>query len=113
MRRLYTSSDYTTQYDTGVVLGRTQITGNPSSNSLYTASDMVELTIGNPALSRQSDGSFKLSFNISQVADILSFTTEDLIGLSPTINTDGKIELPFTSSDGSPFYKLQFGTNDE
>tara|TARA_E500000178_G_scaffold291064_1_gene294769 strand:- start:5885 stop:7183 length:1299 start_codon:yes stop_codon:yes gene_type:complete len=111
IKRIYTDSEYTNSYDLGVLAGRTDVLDNPNDYSLFTASDMITLAGGNPVLSKGSEGSYQLVFAVLESSDLEDFTNKDLIGLTPTVNTNAEIELPFTSSSDVAFYRLQIAAD--
>ena len=111
IKRIYTDSEYTDSYDLGVLAGRTDVLDNPNDYPLFTASDLITLAGGNPVLTKGSEGSYELVYEVLESSDLEDFTNKDLIGLTPTVNTNGEIELPFISSSDVAFFKLQIPTN--
>ena len=74
-----------------------------------TLEQLQTLAAGSPVLSKDPDGSFRLSFGLQKSTDLETFVPLDLSGLNPTINEQGQIELRLTSIEDTAFFRLQFG----
>ena len=104
---LYTTSQYTDNYNAGQTAGRSEVTSFPSSYNLYTATDLSEaynagqqnvisnpnthnlyttsqiqnMAVGDLVLSRQSGGGFVLNYDIEQSTDLQNWTRYEALSL--------------------------------
>ena len=79
---LYTHSEYQTSQATGV----NAVLASPNAWSLYTAGQIQDMSIGNPVLTKNQNGTFVLNYDIEQSNDLKIWTpyrvkTEELTGL--------------------------------
>lgn len=79
---LYTQSEYQTSQATGV----NAVLASPNAWSLYTAGQIQDMSIGNPVLTKNQNGTFVLNYDIEQSNDLKIWTpyrvkTEELTGL--------------------------------
>ena len=79
---LYTQSEYQTSQATGV----NAVLASPNAWSLYTAGQIQDMSIGNPLLTKNQNGTFVLNYDIEQSNDLKTWTpyrvkVEELTGL--------------------------------
>lgn len=79
---LYTQSEYQTSQATGV----NAVLASPNAWSLYTAGQIQDMSIGNPLLTKNQNGTFVLNYDIEQSNDLKTWTpyrvkAEELTGL--------------------------------
>ena len=79
---LYTQSEYQTSQATGV----NAVLASPNAWSLYTAGQIQDMSIGNPLLTKNQNGTFVLNYDIEQSNDLKTWTpyrvkSEELTGL--------------------------------
>ncbi len=78
VRRYYTDAQMATrdsaQYAAGQTAGRADVTTSPNSYSLYTVGQIQELSVGSLLLTRNTDGSFTLNYDLEQSTDLVNWT---------------------------------------
>ena len=79
---LYTQSEYQTSQAAGV----NAVLASPNAWSLYTAGQIQDMSIGNPVLTKNQNGTFVLNYDIEQSNDLKTWTpyrvkAEELTGL--------------------------------
>ena len=104
---LYTTSQYTDNYNAGQTAGRSEVTSfpssynlytatqygnnynagqqnvisNPNTHNLYTTSQIQNMAVGDLVLSRQSGGGFVLNYDIEQSTDLQNWTRYEALSL--------------------------------
>jgi hypothetical protein len=68
---LYSNGQYTSQYESG----QQSVLSSPNSYSLYTANQIQNMAFGDLVLTKNSNGSFTLNYDIEQSTDLQNWTT--------------------------------------
>jgi hypothetical protein len=68
---LYSNGQYTSQYE----LGQQSVISSPNSYSLYTANQIQNMAFGDLVLTKNSNGSFTLNYDIEQSTDLQNWST--------------------------------------
>jgi len=68
---LYSNGQYTSQYESG----QQSVISSPNSYSLYTANQIQNMAFGDLVLTKNSNGSFTLNYDIEQSTDLQNWST--------------------------------------
>jgi hypothetical protein len=109
---LYTQAQYDSALQAGltagIAFGRSQVTDSPNTYGLYSLSQVQALNVNTPLLSRDPvSGKFKLTIEVEKSTNLTNFTPMTIPMGAAKINSQGNIELEFTSSDNAAFYRLE------
>jgi hypothetical protein len=109
---LYTQAQYDSALqaglNVGMAFGRSQVTESPNTYGLYSLSQIQALNVNTPLLSMDPvSRKFKLTIEVEKSTNLTNFTPMPISAGAAKINTQGKLELEFTSSDNTAFYRLQ------
>jgi len=70
---LYTKAQFDANRTAGINDGRLQVTSSPNNYDLYTTSQIQNMAVGDLVLTKNSDGSFTLSYDIEKSSDLQSW----------------------------------------
>jgi hypothetical protein len=84
---------------------------NANTAGLYTPAQVQALHIDAPLLSRQANGTFKLTIGVKKSTDLLRFDPFPMSAPQTVINGNGKLEFQFTVPDNAAFFRLEAGNN--
>lgn len=75
---------------------------------LYTEAQVHTLHIGTPLLARDpTSGDFKLTVGMKKSADLLDWTAFPFTHPGTILNSEGKIEFTFKSTDQAAFFRIE------
>jgi hypothetical protein len=109
---LYTQAQYDSAlqagFTAGIAFGRSEVIDSPNSYGLYSLSQVQALNVNTPLLSKDPvSGNFKLTIEVEKSTNLTKFTPMSIPIGAAKINSQGNIELEFTSSDNAAFYRLE------
>jgi hypothetical protein len=111
---LYTLTQYTTNgatnFNLGRIAGRSDVTNAPNAYGLYTVSQLQALNVSAPLLTKNpTNGTFKLTIGVQRAPQLTNFAAFPMngAGFSNVINSAGKLEFNFTSTNNPAFFRLQ------
>ena len=81
---LATKSEITTAINEGRAAGIASVTASPNTWSLFTASQIQNMAVGDLVLTRQASGGFVLNYDIEQSTDLLNWTRYQALSLPLT-----------------------------
>ena len=109
---LYTQAQFDSAFKTGYDLGVSSgggdadVLANPNSYGLYSLTQVQALNVGTPLLVKNpTTGKFKLTVGVEKSTNLENFTPMP-IPVSAVINSQGKIEFEFTSTDNAAFFRV-------
>ena len=70
---LYTKAQFDANRSAGISDGRLQVTSSPNNYDLYTTSQIQNMAVGDLVLTKNSDGSFTLRYDIEKSSDLQSW----------------------------------------
>ncbi|MBK8093424.1 MAG: SUMF1/EgtB/PvdO family nonheme iron enzyme [Verrucomicrobiaceae bacterium] len=86
----------------------TTLFSGANSAGLYSNTQVQELNVGTPLLTRNATtGAFKLTLGIQKSANLINFTPFPMTVPQIQLNAQGELEFEFTSTDNAAFYRLQ------
>ena len=104
----YTQAQYDSALQDGLNAGIAQVTDSPNSYGIYYLSQVHAINVGTPLLTRDPvTKKFKLTVGIQKSTDLVNFSPMVVPVGAATINAQGEINIEFTSSDDSAFYRLE------
>lgn len=109
---LYTQAQFDSAFKTGYDLGVSSggsdadVLANPNSYGLYSLTQVQSLNVGTPLLVKNpTTGKFKLTVGVEKSTNLVNFTPMPIPG-SAVINSQGKMEFEFTSTDNAAFFRV-------
>jgi uncharacterized delta-60 repeat protein len=84
-------------------------TSNANELGYYTAAQVQALNLDLPLIQRDGLGQFKLTLGMKKSTDLVHFNPFPMnqLGMTTTINGEGKLEIQFTVPDNAAFFRLQ------
>ncbi|HRE84074.1 MAG TPA: hypothetical protein PLN52_23725 [Opitutaceae bacterium] len=100
---LYTQA----QYNSNRSAGQTDVTSNPSAYSLYSLSQLQNLQVGIPVITKDTvSGKWKLTLGLQKSTDLTNYTAFPFVPSGTTINGSGEVEFLFTVPEDSAFFRV-------
>jgi len=106
---LYSNGQYTSQYESG----QQSVISSPNSYSLYTANQIQNMAFGDLVLTKNSNGSFTLNYDIEQSTDLQTWTPYQALTLPLTGLPAEKafVRVKMINSNPSPPPSTAAGSN--
>ena len=95
------------QMNTNRTAGQTDVTSNPSAYSLYSLSQLKNLQVGTPVITKDTvSGKWKLTVGLQKSTDLTNYTAFPFISSGTTVNSSGEVEFLFTVPEDSAFFRV-------
>jgi hypothetical protein len=107
---LYTLAQLTNNGASNFTAGVFSVTNTPNTYGLYSITQLQALKPTSPLLTKNpTNGTFKLTLGVQRATLLTNFVAFPMngVGFSNVINSAGKLEFTFTSSNNPAFFRIQ------